>query len=56
MTFTQYEEAQFQSIMLGGDGKLSDLEAEALRKAREHEAEQDKQMAANAHDKITGAL
>ena len=37
MAFTQYEEAQFKSIMLGGDGKLSEIEAEALRKAREHE-------------------
>ena len=37
MTFTQYEEAQFKSIMLGGDGKLSEIEAEALRKARDYE-------------------
>jgi hypothetical protein len=36
--------------------KLSDIEAEALRKALKDEAYSEQVMAANAHDKIQGAL
>ena len=35
---------------------LSDIEAEALRKALKDEAYSEQVMAANAHDKIQGAL